>query len=54
MKRTASLRVACAALLLGDAAVSRAHPVTFTGSRSASNIPPGVPGLGRCGPRAAP
>lgn len=36
-------------LCLGAAAVTRADTITLTGSRSATNIPPAAPNIGRCG-----
>ena len=36
-------------LCLGAASVARADTITFTGSRSAANIPPAAPNVGRCG-----
>lgn len=36
-------------LCLGAAAVTRADTISFTGSRSAANIPPAAPNIGRCG-----
>src|SRR5215207_3950525 len=46
------LVIACLAfvvLCLGSATAARADTITFAGSRSAANVPPAAPNVGRCG-----
>lgn len=49
LSRIVPMTLACAVLCLGAAAVTRADTISFTGTRSAANIPPAAPNVGRCG-----
>jgi hypothetical protein len=42
-------RLAFVILCLGSATAARADTITFTGNRTAANVPPAVPNVERCG-----
>ena len=52
MPQPNKLVIAClafAVLCLGSATAARADTITFTGSRTAANVAPAAPNVGRCG-----
>ena len=49
LSRIVPMTLTFAVLCLGAAAATRADTISFTGTRSAANIPPAAPNVGRCG-----